>query len=78
MSGVKIWSPFYSDRGGVNYINNTWVLFNKNKRRVRVKNYNCKATMATQETFVFFSKSNPVRILENNIFSWDHLRYPAG
>lgn len=32
MSGVKIWSLFYSDCGGVNYINNTRVLFNKNKK----------------------------------------------
>lgn len=68
MSGVKIWSLFYSDCGGVNYINNTRVLFNKTKKRARMKKHNCKTSMATQETFVFFSKSDPDRVLENRIF----------
>lgn len=32
-----------------------------------------KTTMATQETFVFFSKSNPAGILENDVLQWAHL-----
>lgn len=33
MSGVKIWSLFYSDCGGMDYINNLRVLFNNNEKR---------------------------------------------
>lgn len=57
MSGVKIWSLFYSDCGGVNYINTTRVLFNKNKERARMKEETTAKQQRQHRKLLSFSQS---------------------
>lgn len=58
MSGVKIWSLFYSDCGGVNYINNTRVLFNKNKERARMEEETTAKQQWQHRKLLSFSQSH--------------------